>query len=147
MHSKLLRRQWTDHQQNPSPKGNMYHTTKYHNNAVITYHTPPHPTVVIFRSLHTLSSVHEVPLPHICRTIMWLWICCQFWRQTCVPEKRNTNTCRQQRPYISIIKFDTTTHPPQLGDPISLSLDPITVPSEAVAYYVHHITTKSDLVQ
>ena len=48
---------------------------------------------------------------------------------------------------LYFISFGTHTQPPHIGDPTALSLAPLTVPIEAVAYSVHLMTTKSDLVQ
>ena len=48
---------------------------------------------------------------------------------------------------LYLIDFDTPTQPPHIENPTALSMDPLTSPSEAVAYYVHHMTTKSELVQ
>ena len=45
------------------------------------------------------------------------------------------------------IDFYAPNHPPHIKNPTTFSLEPLTATSEAVAYSVHHMTNKSDLVQ
>ena len=70
-----------------SSKENIFWTARCPNYAVITHRSTPHTTIVIGWSSYTCYTIHEGPVPHVCRETVWWWIWCQFWRQTCVPKK------------------------------------------------------------